>query len=41
MESSDSEAWIWEPVGDADGLPGAIGRVLDTWIEVWRKAGGI
>ena len=41
VETNDSEAWISEPISDADGFAGAVGRALDTWIEVWRKVGGI
>ncbi len=41
LETSRSSAWISETITDADGFTGAMGRVLDIWIEVWRKAGGI
>jgi hypothetical protein len=42
LGTDEGEVWIWEPVGEgADGLTGAIGRALDSWIELWRKAGGI
>jgi hypothetical protein len=41
VEMNDSEAWILEPISDADGFTGAIGRALDIWIEVWRKVGGL
>jgi hypothetical protein len=41
METGDNNAWVGELIGDPDGLTGAIGRVLDAWIEIWRKAGGI
>ena len=41
METDDSTAWVAELITDADGFTGAIGRALDTWIEIWRKAGWI
>ncbi len=41
METDDSTAWVAELITDADGFTGAIGRALDAWIEIWRKAGGI
>jgi hypothetical protein len=42
LEATDSEIWIWKPVGEAaDGFTSAVHRVLDGWIEIWQKAGGI
>jgi hypothetical protein len=41
METDDDSAWVGELIGDPDGFTGAIGRTLETWIEIWRKAGGI
>jgi hypothetical protein len=42
VQISGRDAWISEPVGEAPGgFAGAIHRALDTWIEVWRKVGGI
>jgi len=41
LEKEDSIAWVQKPITAADGFNGAIGRALDAWIEVWRKAGGI
>jgi len=42
LEINGCQAWIWEAIGESpDGFAAAIQRALDTWIEVWRKAGGI
>jgi hypothetical protein len=35
-------AWIEERIdGTPDSFSGAVAQVLDRWIEVWRKVGGI
>jgi hypothetical protein len=42
MDTSRSSAWISEPLAEnTNGLSGALGRVLDRWIELWRNVGGI
>jgi hypothetical protein len=41
LETDDKSAWIPVRISDPDGFTSAIGRVLDAWIEIWRKAGGI
>jgi hypothetical protein len=42
METDDCSGWISEPVGQApNGFSDAVDRVLNRWIEAWRKVGGI
>lgn len=42
MDTDDSTVWTFEAVGEApDGLTAAMHRALDSWIEVWRKVGGL
>jgi hypothetical protein len=42
LETNKSGGWILEPIGkEPDDFIAAVGRVLDRWIELWRKAGGI
>lgn len=42
LEINDSAAWISEDISEVSGgFSGAVSRVLDRWIELWRKVGGI